>query len=165
VPTPTNPRGGFQPSDFDLTAIADNPKQARAFQQALKERAAEPGDNAYKDYLATREAGRTPTQKQCEDAWKSVRSKYKTLAEKEGVNMDGVEIHHWNFNKGDYPNQVFDSRNLFHTPDRNTSWNSHTVIHRSTTSDPNTAIGIWKGPIGDIHVLPLDAPPAPPPVP
>lgn len=36
VPTPTNPRGGFQPSDFDLTAIADSPKQARAFQQALK---------------------------------------------------------------------------------------------------------------------------------
>ena len=52
------------------------------------------------------------------------------MAEKEGVSIPGGDIHHWNFNKADYPSQVFDPRNLFPTNSRI----QHDTVHFFTAS-------------------------------
>lgn len=158
----TNPNGGHLPADFDLTSIADNPQQAQAFQQALQRAAT--SRQAYRDYLAVLDRGETPSQSVCEKAWNAVRQEYKKAFEAiPGNDLSGVEVHHWNYNKKDFPNQVFDPRNLYHTVDRSTSWNSHEAVHRATVSTGN----IWQNPADPIHLIPLDnvyplSPPPPP---
>jgi hypothetical protein len=67
--------------------------------------------------------------------------------------------------KDKYPLQVTDPQNLVQTPDRQTSWNSHQALHEAASSDPNTAIGKWKGPIDAIHELSITPTPAPPAAP
>lgn len=79
--------------------------------------------------------------------------------------MDGVQVHHWNFNKGNFPLQVTDPRNLVHTTDRQINWNSHQAIHQATSSTTD----FWKAPTGAAHQIPIDttvfplAPPTTPP--
>ena len=158
----TNPNGGHLPSDFDLHTIAENPQQHRLFQQALKNRAAWPRPNAYKTYLQAVERGETPTYDQANNAWGDVQREYFQLSRRAGIDMEGVQVHHWNFNKGDFPLQVTDPRNLVHTTDRQINWNSHQALHEATSSTTN----FWKDQIDPIHELPIDphvfplAPPA-----
>ena len=156
----TNPSGGHLPADFGLHTISENPQELRLFRQALDNKATSPRTNDYQRYLEIIRRGETPTQAQAEKAWGSVQQEYFAVSRDAGTNMDDVEIHHWNYSKGEYPLQVTDPQNLVQTPDRQTSWNSHQAIHEATSSDPNTAIGKWKGPIDAIHELPIT--PAPP---
>ncbi len=165
----TNPNGGHLPADFDLHTIAESPREQRLFQQALKNKAASrsPRPNAYQRYLQEIKEGKRPTYDQANEAWGVVQQEYFKLCRNAGINMDGVQVHHWNFNKGDFPLQATDPRNLVHTPDRQTSWNSHQAVHEATSSTSD----IWSGPVDDTHQIPVDtnifplAPPKPPTTP
>jgi len=160
----TNPNGGHLPADFGLRTIAEVPEQHRLFQQALKNMAESPRTNAYKTYLEVRGRGELPTYDQANKAWGVVRQEYTELSTDAGINMAGVQVHHWNFNKGDFPLQVTDPRNLVHTTDRQINWNSHQAIHQATSNTTD----FWKAQTGAAHQIPIDtgvsplAPPAPP---
>ncbi len=150
----TNPNGGHLPADFGLHTIAESPQELALFLQALKnkEASSSPRSNAYQRYLRAIGAGETPTYEQANDAWSVIQQEYFKLARNAGMNMDDVQVHHWNFSKGDFPLEVTDPRNLVHTPDRQTSWNSHQAVHEATSSTTD----IWSGPVEDIHQLPID---------
>ncbi len=123
----------------------------------MKAAAESPRSNAYKDLLAALERGETPTKKMLDDAFKVVNGKF--LESYRAAGNEAVAVHHWNYSRNDFPNQVFDPRNLVPVPNKAT----HEAIHRATTSNPAK---IWEAPTDPQHVIPIpriETPLAPPP--
>lgn len=109
-------KAGFEPSDFGLTSIADNPTYHRLWTDALSKAAAWGGrKNAYQKLLMKIEAGDEVSGKELSKAFGTVRGYFQRLAKEEGIDIPAGDIHHWNFSKSNYPRQVLDPRNLFPT--------------------------------------------------
>jgi hypothetical protein len=110
--------GEFHPSDFGLNSIADDPQLHDLWTNAQKSAQSWNGrPNAYQRLLASIENGATLTGDELSNAFSTVRGYYNRAAELRGVDLLNGDIHHWNFNKAEYPDQVFDPRNLFPTKD------------------------------------------------
>lgn len=121
--------------------IVDNPELLKLWDQTLYEAATSKAPNKLKTYLSNIENGVKMSDKELGEVFGYVGQKFRTVAKKAGKPIEaGHEIHHWNYNKGKYPLQLLDPRNLVEPASRA----SHTVWHRLTTSNLSK---IWKGPI------------------
>ena len=89
-------------------------------------------------------AGESLTPEMLEEAFGAVNNRFLTAARNEG--FDIAEVHHWNFNKGSFPTQIVDSRNLVPVSSRDI----HTWLHEMTTMNPGN---IWAGPVAPEYIL------------
>ncbi len=69
---------------------------------SLKAAAESTRDNAYKRLLQALDRGETPTKKMLDDAFKVVNGKF--LESYRAAGNEAVAVHHWNFNRNDFPN-------------------------------------------------------------
>ncbi|HVF51414.1 MAG TPA: Ig-like domain-containing protein [Pyrinomonadaceae bacterium] len=137
---------GLRPVDFGLETIADNPQLHRMWEDSLKA-VSQPGfNNAYTRYLQKLEAGEALTQLELVNAFNYVRSKFLDQAKAAGHQI--AALHHWNFGKTRFPNQLVDPRNLVPVPEGAI----HRLIHRLTSSGTNYT----KDPIAPIHQMLID---------
>lgn len=136
------------PESFGIKTIADNPELLEVWNDTLRKLANSKFDNAYKRYLNNLEQGKHMNNEYLGDVWKYVRSSFKTNAEGLGFKIDG-EIHHWNYNKETFPEQIANPRNITEPIGRDL----HQEIHQTTTSDPSN---IWKGPIKPEYQIDID---------
>jgi filamentous hemagglutinin len=89
------------------------------------------------------------------DAFKSVSENYLRRLRSNGLlgPNEAAELHHWNFNKTDFPLQIGDSRNLYLIKGTQAEVDAlHKSIHQATSANRH----IWKGPIHPDHVIPLE---------
>lgn len=136
------------PSDYGVSSIATNPRLHAIWEDSMRKAAASRFGNAYTKYLNKLESGEPLTGDELSAAFGTVNKLFLANARKDGYNMD--EVHHWNYSKSDYPDQVFDPNNLFPL----TSRDLHTQIHQQTTSDTSRP---WRGPIGQDSTIPMDS--------
>jgi hypothetical protein len=124
------------PRAFGLKSIAEDPVLIQLWEEALRNTVANArGGNAYTALL---ESPSVATADELSKAFQAVSKNFRQLAREAGYEMGGP-IHHWNFSKAAYPNQVFDPRNLFPTR----SFEQHKAIHQLMSSSDD----IWYGPI------------------
>lgn len=114
----------------------------------MRDAEASPRANAYQKYLEKLESGEPLTPDELSDAFGAVNKRFTANARESGYDI--AEVHHWNYPKSDYPDQVFDPRNLFPLDSRG----AHTLIHQETTSDPSAP---WAGPIAPGSQIPIDS--------
>ncbi|WP_290518799.1 DUF637 domain-containing protein [Alcanivorax sp.] len=108
--------GRFIPEDFGVSSIASDPKLHSLWTESLQNASSWGGRrNAYQKYLQIVEQGGTPNGKELSNAFKTVRDYYSRGAGRVGIEIPAGDIHHWNFNKTTFSDQVFDPRNLFPT--------------------------------------------------
>ncbi len=152
---------GLRPTDFGNNGyvggtIADDARHLRLWLQAEKELATSPKDNIYKRWLTAVQDGSVSTwsNEDLQKVYASMWGKYSVAARAEGI--DVATIHHWNYNKSDYPHQVVDPRNLMPIYDQSKLVGGHHPahqggVHRLTSSGHPT-----RDPISPVHVLPLN---------
>jgi hypothetical protein len=150
------------PDMYGLKSVAENQKALELYNQTLRELAASkfPGGNAYQRYLQKIEdaskRGVAPefTHKEVNDAFKSVSENYQRRLRSNGLlgADEAAELHHWNFNKTDFPGQIADPRNLYLIKGTQAEVDAlHKTIHQATSGSSH----IWKGPVHPDHVIPL----------
>jgi len=127
-----------------------NAGQLKLWNNTLKDAASSNKDNAYKRYLKAFDEGRKPTKVEAESAYAYIRARAGKNAENEGINFNG-EVHHWNYNKENYSDQVVNPANLSQPIDRDT----HTQVHRETQNGTNT----FNDPIKQENELDINAHP------
>ncbi|MGI8789236.1 MAG: hypothetical protein ACR2HG_15965 [Pyrinomonadaceae bacterium] len=132
--------------------LSENPELLRIWNETLQELANSRRANMYKRYLSNLENGVPMDNKFLEDTFGYVRQRFKNNAEKAGHTIDG-EIHHWNYPKNQYPDQIVNPRNLTEPIDRAT----HQRIYEATSGGNN----MWQGPIESTHELPVNDHPFP----
>jgi filamentous hemagglutinin len=137
-----------RPSDYKISSIADDPRLHALWEDALRDTAASARGNAYTRYLARLENGAPSSGEELSAAFGSANKSFLSVAREAGYDI--AEVHHWNYSKADYPDQVFDPRNLFPVDSRGL----HTIIHQDTTSDPGDP---WGGPVSPNSELPMDS--------
>jgi hypothetical protein len=143
-PASSSVPAGLRPSNFGLKTIAEDPATLGMWNDAMRSAFNSPRPNAYKTYLEALHNGQTPTKKMLDDAWKVVNGNFMESYRTAGNQVHSV--HHWNFNRNDFPTQVFDSRNLVPTPTKQV----HDAIHAATTSNPTR---MFNGPIAPQHQI------------
>ncbi|MBU2946288.1 hypothetical protein [Zobellia uliginosa] len=139
-----------KPSDFGVTMIADNPQLLKIWNDTLRKLAnsKRKGGNIYKTYLENLRNGVPMDNDFLGDTYKYVRQTFKNKAEDLGHVIDG-EIHHWNFPKKDFPDQIANPKNLTEPIDRAT----HELIHESTSSGTNKFVDK----IDPVHEIPINS--------
>jgi hypothetical protein len=139
---------GKTPKDFGFSQIAENPEQLKLWNDTLKDMAAPGKDNAYTKYLNALVKGEAGSD-EATAAYNAVVRKVRIEAKKQEIDFDGV-VHHWNYNKGKYPEQAVNPANLSQpiTPSK------HLEVHRETTSGHT-----YNDPIKVEHELPINAHP------
>jgi RHS repeat-associated protein len=135
--------GEVSPSFYGLKTIAEDSSLLRMWNSSLKSAASSTRANGYTRYLNTLESGGTVDQTMLEGAFKSVNGYF--LPQARSAGYDIARVHHWNFSKSQFPNQVLDPRNLVPVE----SQNIHELLHRLTTG--NTSV--WNGPIAPQNEL------------
>lgn len=108
-------RGVFEPKDFNLTSIANINELHLMWTQAMKNAANNKTSNAYQEHLRLLQLGDRVSSSHLRDSFNTVKRYYKNLLKKNSIEVGSGDIHHWNFSKSFYPNQILDPRNLFHT--------------------------------------------------
>ena len=141
---------------LQMQRIADNPAMFSAWDDAITSKLDSGFDNIVKRYV-NGEMKNTDT---FEAVFNQTRAKFITIADERGIklpiNSDGTiqPIHHWNWNKTDFADQVIDSRQLFFT--RNEFHNSKdTGIHQILQ---DTGFHATKDPIPDQWILDVELP-------
>lgn len=152
---------GLRPSDFPNSGlrgplVADDATHLELWFEAERALATSPRDNIYKQWLAAVEDGSVHTwsSKELGKVYSSLWRRYSLAAREAG--FDVATLHHWNYNKGDFPLQVVDPRNLmpFYGKDLmagGTHPGHQGGIHPLTSSGHPT-----NDPIAPIHVQPLE---------
>ena len=164
-PKPVRPNANLSPTEvtpelYGLNAVAEDQKALELYNQTLRELAASkyPGGNAYQRYLQKLEdasrRGVAPefTHRELNDAFKSVSENYFRRLEKNGLLSPGEarELHHWNFNKSDFPGQLADPRNLYLIEGTQAEVDAlHKSIHQATSAGSR----YWIGPIHPEHAI------------
>ena len=147
----------ISPETFNISNLTENKEVHALFIDALKSKAA--GKGAYARYLNHLESGLTPEQVYKMDkplvtsAFGQVSAKYTSMLREQHALGNLLEIpdgplHHWNYNKGNFPDQIFEPRNLYPTKDMNQHINE---VHALTTSGH-----ITKSPINPELVIEID---------
>jgi hypothetical protein len=98
---------------FEMKGIADNPTWNELWQQSIDTLISRP-NNVVKRFM---EGKMKPTDT-VEKVFDAVKGEFKAQAKAGGVKLPEEPIHHWNWNKEDFPHQVIEPENLFFTPDR-----------------------------------------------
>jgi hypothetical protein len=140
------------PSSFGLKTIAEDPELHKMWQNAMSGAMRSPRDNAVKQYMAAVGSGQTPSRKLMKNAFDLVNNNFGESAEAAGYKI--AEVHHWNYNRGNFPEQLLDPRNLVPIPEwslRGPGTALHKLIHRLTRSGAS-----YRSPIAPAHVLPVD---------
>jgi RHS repeat-associated protein len=127
-------------------SIADDPELHRLWEEAMKKTAEEGKDNGYTRLLGKLERGEQPTGKDLSAGFKSVNDNFLGSAREAGYDI--AQVHHWNFPKSAYPDQVFDPRNLVPTGSRA----EHESYHDATSGSTSK----WSGPIAPENVKDID---------
>lgn len=140
------------PASLGIRMLADNPELLRIWNQTLRDLAASRRSNMYRRYLDNLANGTPMTNEFLADTFGYVRQRFKANAEAAGHTING-EIHHWNYPKSNYPDQIVNPRNLTEPVDRAT----HQAIHEATSGGTN----MWEGPISPNHELPVNEHPLP----
>lgn len=123
--------GRFIPDDFNLKSIASDQQLHGLWTESLQNAASWGGkQNAYQKYLSIIEQGGTPTGSQLSKAFSTTQGYFRRSAQKQGIELPAGDIHHWNFNKSLFADQVFDPRNLFPT----TGKMQHNSLHLNVGS-------------------------------
>jgi hypothetical protein len=144
--------GYFIPSDFGLKSIESNTQLHGLWTDSLKNAASWGGkkQNAYQKYLQILDNGGSPTGKELSKAFSTVQGYYSRGAQKQGIGLLGGDIHHWNFNKSLFSDQVFDPRNLFPTVNK--------IQHNSLHLNVGSGNGIdFTSPIIPESILNIDS--------
>ncbi|MBB5623884.1 hypothetical protein HDE69_004972 [Pedobacter cryoconitis] len=139
------------PASFGVRMLADNPELLKIWNDTLRTLASSKRSNVFKKYLDNLEKGIPMTNKELEGTFNYVRESFKKNAEAAGHKIDG-EIHHWNYSKSAYPEQITNPRNLTEPIDRP----KHTDIHKQTSSNESKP---WYGPIKPEHEIPINSSP------
>jgi hypothetical protein len=112
---------------------------------ALRGAASSARENGYQRYLRAIERGDALTQGILEDAFGAVNSRFMREAREAGENI--AQVHHWNYPKSSFSDQIVDPRHLVPVDSRT----AHEGLHRATSSTTD----IWSGPIANEHVIPI----------
>jgi RHS repeat-associated protein len=139
---------GLCPEEYGISSIAEQPELLKLWEQALEKTGEEGKDNAYTRLQEMIANGEEPTNADLAAAFGAVNKKFLELARAADPDCDIAQVHHWNYPKSDYPDQVFDPNNLFPVDSRAL----HEQIHQDTTSNPSKP---WAGPISPDSELPL----------
>ncbi|MET4083681.1 hypothetical protein ABIB40_003653 [Pedobacter sp. UYP30] len=139
------------PSSFGIRMLADNPELLKIWNDTLRKLSSSSRTNVFKAYLKNIENGVPMTNLELQRTFKYVRETFKKNAESAGHVIDG-EVHHWNYSKSTYPEQITNPKNLTEPIDRAT----HTNVHQQTTSNPSKP---WEGPINPEHEIPINSSP------
>jgi hypothetical protein len=150
------------PETFGLKSVADDQKALELYNETLRELAnsKHPNGNAYQRYLQKLEEasrkGVPPefTSKELAKAFDAVSENYLRRLRSNGLlgENEVANLHHWNFNKKDFPLQIADSRNLYLIKGTESEVDAlHTAIHQATSANSR----YWNGPIHPNHVIPL----------
>jgi len=99
---------------FQMEGIADNPRMNSLWNGAVDSFLVSRRDNVVRRY----NDGRLRASETVEDVFDAVKARFKDHADTAGVALPEGPIHHWNWNKADFPNQVITPENLFFVPDR-----------------------------------------------
>ncbi|MEJ3750095.1 DUF4157 domain-containing protein [Actinomycetes bacterium KLBMP 9797] len=149
---------GLRPTDFvGLTRIADDAELLTMWNQALRE-SARPGlNNAYTRYLAAIQDGTVTTwsSRDLGEAFGVVNQRF--LAAARGAGHDIATVHHWNYPKDMYWQQIVDPRQLVPVPGQAALRGGYHPLHQGglhplTTGVPGNPTG---GPVAPVHELPL----------
>lgn len=143
--------GRFIPDDFGVTSIASDPKLHGLWTESLQKATSWGGKkNAYQKYLQIIDQGGTPSGKQLSNAFSTVQGYFSRGAQKADIALPAGDIHHWNFNKSVFSEQVFDPRNLFPTNSK--------IQHNSMHLNLGPGNGIdYNGPIIPTSELKFDS--------
>lgn len=143
--------GRFIPEDFGVSSIASDPKLHSLWTESLQNASSWGGrQNAYQKYLQIVDQGGTPTGKELSNAFSTVQGYFRRGADRAGVDIPAGDIHHWNFNKSTFSDQVFDPRNLFPTNSK--------IQHNSMHLNLGPGNGIdYNGPIIPTSELKFDS--------
>lgn len=151
---------GLRPTDFGNQGhvggtLADDAQHLRLWLQAERALATSSKGNIYKRWLTAVKDGSVSTWSSSDlhKVYAAMWDKYKVAARAEGI--DVATLHHWNYNKGNYPTQVVDPRNLMPVYDQSKLIGGHHPahqggLHRLTSSGHPT-----RDPVAPMHVLPL----------
>jgi hypothetical protein len=138
-------QAGLRPSNFGLRTIAEDPAALRMWNEAMRSAANASRPNGYTRYLQAVDRGDPISKQMLDEAFQAVNSRF--LESYRGAGNQAYAVHHWNFNRNVFPDQVLDPRNLVPVPNRAV----HEAIHRATSS----TMDIWGGPISPLHQIPI----------
>jgi hypothetical protein len=151
---------GLQPRDFPDQGfrgpmIADDPAHLELWLQAEAKAAGSARDNIYKRWLAAVKDGTVSnwSSSDLQKVYKSLWDEYKVLARAQGI--DVATIHHWNFNKDLYPEQVVDPRNLMPVYGQARMSGGDHPAHQHGLHPLMSSGHPTRDPIDPIHELPL----------
>lgn len=131
--------------------LSDDPKPLKLWNETLKKMAASKRNNLYKKYWDNLEKGVKMSNKELSDIWKYVRRQFKKEA-KDADHKIQEEMHHWNYPKVKYPEQIANPKNITEPINRPI----HESIHTHTTSNP---LNKWKGPIDSQYEININSTP------
>ena len=141
------------PNSLGVKMIADNSDLLKIWNDNLRHLAkAETKEaKAFQKYLRNLENGVPMTNKELGAVWKKVRARFGRQAKKNGMELPkGDEIHHWNYNKADFPEQLTNPNNLSEPISRD----FHQQIHEATQSGK-----LWESPIKTENIIPINSSP------
>ncbi len=148
---------GLRPSDFGLAYIADDAELLGMWNQALRESAAPGMNNAYTRYLAAIEDGTVASWSSSElsQAFGAVNTRF--MAAARGAGYDVATVHHWNYPKSMYWQQIVDPRQLVPLPGQAQLRGGYLPLHQGglhplTTGVPGNPTG---GPVAPVHAVDL----------
>lgn len=151
---------GLRPTDFPNEGrvgamIADDATHLRLWTQAESTVARSAQDNIYKRWLAAVQDGTVVnwTNADLHKVYKSLWDEYKVLARAEGI--DVATLHHWNYNKNLYPQQVVDPRNLMPVYGQAQLRGGHHPTHQGGLHPLMSSGHPTRDPINPIHELSL----------
>lgn len=133
---------GLRPGDVGLKTIAGDSKLLGHWNDAM--RAAAKGDNGYSRYLTALDNGSQVTKAELNDAFKAVNARFLESARASGYDI--AQVHHWNFPKEQFAQQIVDARHLVPVDSRAV----HEALHQVTTGGSK-----WAGPINPINEIPI----------
>ncbi|WNO11357.1 DUF4157 domain-containing protein [Teredinibacter sp. KSP-S5-2] len=152
---------GLQPNDFANngfrgSTIADDPTQMRLWMAAERQLATSPRNNAYKRWLTAVRDGSVHSwsSEELGKVYSAMWDKYKVLARAEGI--DVATIHHWNYNKSDFPLQVVDPRHLMPVYGQDLLRGGYHPVHQGGLHPLTTSGHPTNDPVAPIHVIPLE---------
>lgn len=152
---------GLQPNDFPNngfrgSTIAEDPTHLRLWMAAERQLVASPRNNAYKRWLTAVRDGSVHSwsSEELGKVYSAMWDKYKVLARAEGI--DVATIHHWNYNKSNFPLQVVDPRNLMPIYGQNLMRGGYHPAHQGGIHPLTTSGHPTNDPVAPIHIKPLE---------
>ncbi|MEX2500634.1 MAG: DUF4157 domain-containing protein [Wenzhouxiangellaceae bacterium] len=152
---------GLRPTDFGNAGfvggtLADDAQHLRLWLQAEKALATSPKDNIYKRWLIAVQDGSVANWSSSElhKVYAAMWDKYKVAARAEGI--DVATLHHWNYNKSQYPNQIVDPRNLMPIYGQSRLAGGHHPAHQGGVHPLTSSGHPTRDPVSPVHELPLE---------